>query len=62
MLRFGQGEAEQVCWVMIIDDSLYEGEERFNVTLSAPMGGKISGKFPSASIVILPDPKDGERS
>uniref|UniRef100_A0A8C4R605 Calx-beta domain-containing protein n=1 Tax=Eptatretus burgeri TaxID=7764 RepID=A0A8C4R605_EPTBU len=58
MLRFGQGEVEQMCWVMIIDDSLYEGEERFNVTLSAPMGGKISGKFPSASIVILPDPKD----
>ncbi|XP_053312033.1 FRAS1-related extracellular matrix protein 2 [Spea bombifrons] len=58
VLRFDKGEQEKSCRVVIIDDSLYEEAEFFNVTLSMPMGGRIGAEFPSAQVIILPDKDD----
>ncbi|XP_054649210.1 FRAS1-related extracellular matrix protein 2b isoform X1 [Dunckerocampus dactyliophorus] len=58
ILRFDKGEVEKPCRVVIIDDSLYEDEESFNVTLSMPMGGRLGVQFPSARITIVPDMDD----
>ncbi|KAM4702076.1 FRAS1-related extracellular matrix protein 2 [Discoglossus pictus] len=58
VIRFDKGENEKMCRVVIIDDSLYEEAEFFNITLSMPMGGKLGSQFPSAQIVIVPDKDD----
>ncbi|XP_060744060.1 FRAS1-related extracellular matrix protein 2b [Tachysurus vachellii] len=58
VLRFDRDEIEKACRVVVIDDSLYEPEETFNVTLSMPMGGRLSQKFPTTRITILPDSDD----
>ncbi|XP_051934281.1 FRAS1-related extracellular matrix protein 2b [Hippocampus zosterae] len=58
VLRFDKGEVEKPCRVVIIDDSLYEAQESFNVTLSMPMGGRLGDRFPSASVTIVPDMDD----
>ncbi|XP_029458608.1 FRAS1-related extracellular matrix protein 2 [Rhinatrema bivittatum] len=58
VLRFDRGEEEKMCRVIIIDDSLYEEPETFNVTLSMPMGGRIGSAFPSSQIIIVPDADD----
>nr|XP_033804567.1 FRAS1-related extracellular matrix protein 2 isoform X2 [Geotrypetes seraphini] len=58
VLRFDRGEEEKMCRVVIIDDSLYEEPEVFNVTLSMPMGGRIGSAFPSTRITIVPDDDD----
>ncbi|XP_059186594.1 FRAS1-related extracellular matrix protein 2b [Centropristis striata] len=58
ILRFDKGEMEKSCRVVIIDDSLYEDEESFNVTLSMPMGGRLGTEFPAARIIIVPDMED----
>ncbi|XP_037631902.1 FRAS1-related extracellular matrix protein 2b [Sebastes umbrosus] len=58
ILRFDKGEVEKSCRVVIIDDSLYEDEESFNVTLSMPMGGRLAPEFPAARITIVPDMED----
>uniref|UniRef100_A0A8C5LW09 FRAS1 related extracellular matrix 2 n=1 Tax=Leptobrachium leishanense TaxID=445787 RepID=A0A8C5LW09_9ANUR len=58
VLRFDKGEKEKTCRVVIIDDSLYEEAEFFNITLSMPMGGRIGAEFPSTQVIILPDKDD----
>lgn len=62
ILRFDKGEIEKSCRIVIIDDSLYEDEESFNVTLSMPMGGRLGSEFPTAKIIIIPDMDDGKMS
>nr|XP_020476103.1 FRAS1-related extracellular matrix protein 2 isoform X2 [Monopterus albus] len=58
ILRFDKGEREKQCRVMIIDDSLYEGEESFNVTLSMPVGGRLGSHYPTTKVNILEDVDD----
>ncbi|XP_072547608.1 FRAS1-related extracellular matrix protein 2b [Salminus brasiliensis] len=58
VLRFDRGEAEKTCRVVVIDDSLYEQEENFNVTLSMPMGGRLGQGFSTTRVIILPDSDD----
>ncbi|XP_070839908.1 FRAS1-related extracellular matrix protein 2a [Chaetodon trifascialis] len=58
ILRFDKGEREKQCRVMIIDDSLYEGEESFNVTLSLPVGGRLGMHYSTTKVNILEDMDD----
>eukprot|EP00064_Thunnus_orientalis_P001377 superscaffoldBa00000093_g1380 len=58
ILRFDKGEREKQCRVVIIDDSLYEGEENFNVTLSLPVGGRLGMHYPTTKVNILEDMDD----
>ncbi|KAI5099849.1 FRAS1-related extracellular matrix protein 2 precursor, partial [Silurus meridionalis] len=58
ILRFEKEETEKNCRVVIIDDSLYEPEESFNVSLSVVLGGRLGSKYPSTRINILPDLDD----
>ncbi len=47
------------CPVKIIDDSLFEKNEKFQVKLSPFMGAAIGKKFSAADVIILADDKDG---
>nr|XP_006628286.1 PREDICTED: FRAS1-related extracellular matrix protein 2 [Lepisosteus oculatus] len=58
VLRFDKDETDKFCRVVIIDDSLYEEEETFNVTLSMPMGGRLGQEYPSTKVIILQDLDD----
>lgn len=60
ILRFDKDEMEKQCRVVIIDDSLYEGEESFNLTLSMPVGGRLGGEHHTTRVHILPDLDDGK--
>ncbi|XP_012790681.2 FRAS1-related extracellular matrix protein 2 [Sorex araneus] len=58
VIRFDREEREKMCRIVVIDDSLYEEEETFQVLLSMPMGGRIGSEFPGARITIVPDKDD----
>ncbi|KAF3840915.1 hypothetical protein F7725_006777 [Dissostichus mawsoni] len=58
VLHFDKGEREKQCRVVVIDDSLYEGEESFNVTLSLPVGGRLGKHYPTSKVNILEDLND----
>ncbi|KAI4814202.1 hypothetical protein KUCAC02_003406 [Chaenocephalus aceratus] len=60
VLRFEKGEREKQCRVVVIDDSLYEGEESFNVTLSLPVGGRLGKHYPTSKVNILEDTNDDQ--
>ena len=54
-----QNEVVKQCPVKIIDDSLYEKDEKFKVKLLPYMGAAIGAKYSSAEVIILADEKDG---
>ncbi|KAM6907319.1 FRAS1-related extracellular matrix protein 2a [Xenentodon cancila] len=58
LLRFDKGEREKLCRVVIIDDSLYEAEESFNLTLSLPVGGRVGKHYSTTKVNILEDIDD----
>uniref|UniRef100_A0A3P9JLJ9 FRAS1 related extracellular matrix 2 n=1 Tax=Oryzias latipes TaxID=8090 RepID=A0A3P9JLJ9_ORYLA len=58
LLRFDRGEREKLCRVVIIDDSLYEGEESFNLTLSVPVGGRLGKHYTTTKVNIVEDLDD----
>ncbi|XP_074843128.1 FRAS1-related extracellular matrix protein 2 isoform X2 [Carettochelys insculpta] len=58
ILRFDKDEREKMCRIVIIDDSLYEEAETFDVLLSMPMGGRIGSEFPGTQVTIVPDKDD----
>ncbi|XP_061595611.1 FRAS1-related extracellular matrix protein 2-like [Cololabis saira] len=58
LLHFDPGEREKLCRVVVIDDSLYEAEESFNLTLSLPVGGRVSKHYPTTKVNILEDIDD----
>ncbi|KAG7256130.1 hypothetical protein CRUP_014889, partial [Coryphaenoides rupestris] len=58
VVRFERGEAEAACRVVVIDDSLHEDEESFNVTLGTAVGGRLAANYPTARVTILPHADD----
>lgn len=48
------------CPVTIIDDSLYENEEKFYVTVISHLGSRINRERDTSVVVIAPDVKDGK--
>ncbi|XP_039361396.1 FRAS1-related extracellular matrix protein 2 [Mauremys reevesii] len=58
ILHFDKDEREKMCRIVIIDDSLYEEAETFDVLLSMPMGGRIGSEFPGTQVTIVPDKDD----
>lgn len=56
-VRFEKGEDVAHCRILIIDDSLYEDDEQFQVKLTMPMGGQIGG-INTINVVIAADADD----
>lgn len=57
-IQFQENEQEKECEVYIIDDSLYEQEEKFLVKLADAWTGNIDAAKNTVEVSILPDPKD----
>lgn len=57
---FPKEETTKECSVVIIDDSLYENEEKFNVRLISHLGSRVNSERNNIVVVIAPDEKDGE--
>lgn len=55
-----KGDTVKYCPVTIIDDSLYENEEKFYVKVISHLGSRINSERNSSIIVIAPDVKDGK--
>ena len=58
IVRFDSNQDNRYCTITIIDDSLYEEDEKFKVILAQPMGGRL-GDIVEAQVTILPDKNDG---
>lgn len=54
-LNFADGETSQNFTLVVLDDSLYEGDEHFSITLSNPQGGATLGALQDAQVVLLDD-------
>ena len=54
-VSFATGQASQTFTVAICNDTILEGNETFNVTLSAPTGGATIGTPATAVVTILDD-------
>jgi uncharacterized repeat protein (TIGR01451 family) len=52
-LTFGPGVTSQTFAVPIIDDTLFEGNETFTVTISNPGGGAALGATTSATVTVI---------
>lgn len=59
MVHFDKDETKKFCKINIIDDSLFEENEKFSVSLSQPIGGHL-GKLNTTAIVIESDSGDGK--
>ena len=58
-MRFDKDEDLAYCRILIIDDSLYEDDEDFQVKLSMPMGGRVIEPA-SLNVIIGADTADGK--
>jgi Calx-beta domain-containing protein/FG-GAP repeat protein/thrombospondin type 3 repeat protein len=54
-VTFADGETSQSVVIELADDSVYEGDEEFNVNLSNPTGGAALGSRSSATVSIIED-------
>ena len=54
-LVFQDGQTSRSFIVMILDDSLVEGDETFQVSLSQPTGGATLGALTTTTVTIVDD-------
>ena len=60
MLLFLKEETTKDCPVTIIDDSLYENEEKFYVKVLSHLGSRIKSERNTTVVIIAPDVSDGK--